>query len=121
MKTRTRCSGLFALALTLLLAGGSAEQVLAQAAAQNPATSVSPSGSIRFRPKTTGAISVRVTGGSRGTGDAAVTLDVLAPDDVGMTTQEQPSLFWYQSKPSDAKFEITLIQDKKAQPLMRVK
>jgi hypothetical protein len=64
--------------------------------------------------------SERLTGGSRGTGISAVTLDVLAPDDVGLTTQEQPSLFWYQSQPANAKFELTLLQDKQIKPLVQV-
>ncbi|MCI0541613.1 MAG: DUF928 domain-containing protein, partial [Verrucomicrobiales bacterium] len=48
------------------------------------------------------------------------TLDVLAPDQIGMTTQEQPSLFWFQSRPADAKFELTLLQEKKAKPIVQV-
>src|SRR5262245_25700522 len=80
---------------------------------------ISSSG-VKFRPSTTGAPSVRVTGGSRGTGDATITLDVLAPDDTGITTQEQPSLFWFQSKPADAKFELTLLQENKVKPLVQV-
>jgi hypothetical protein len=75
---------------------------------------------VRFRPPSTGAPSVRLTGGSRGSGDATITLDVLAPDDIGVTTQEQPSLFWYQSKPADAKFELTLLQENKVKPLVQV-
>jgi hypothetical protein len=77
---------------------------------------------VKFRPMTaaTGPASVRVTGGSRGTGDKEITLDVLAPDDIGMTTMEQPSLFWFQSKPSAAKFELTLLQENKAKPVVRV-
>src|SRR5690242_10478363 len=59
---------------------------------------------VKFVRPSTGAPSVRLTGGSRGIGDSSITLDVLAPDDVGLTTQEQPSLFWYQSKPAKAKF-----------------
>ena len=79
------------------------------------------SAKVKFRPPATGAASVRVTGGSRGTGDAAITLDVLAPDDIGTTTLEQPSLFWFQSKPGDAKFELTLLQENKVKPLVQVK
>ena len=75
---------------------------------------------VKFRPPTTGAPSVRVTGGSRGTGDSTITLDVLAPDDIGVTTSEQPSLFWFQSKPADAKFELTLLQENKVKPLVQV-
>jgi hypothetical protein len=47
-------------------------------------------------------------------------LDVLAPDAVGTTTQAQPSLFWYQSKAADAKLEMTLLQENKPKPLLRV-
>jgi hypothetical protein len=75
---------------------------------------------VQFRPPTSGAPSVRVTGGSRGTGDGMTTLDVLAPDDVGITTLEQPSLFWFQSKPADARFELTLLQENKVKPLLQV-
>ncbi|MEN9677497.1 MAG: hypothetical protein RIS76_3393 [Verrucomicrobiota bacterium] len=88
----------------------------AQEAAQKP----KPPATVRFRPQVTGAPSVRLTGGSRGTGTAATTLDVLAPDDVGVTTQEQPSLFWFQSKPAEARFELTLLQENKVKPLVQV-
>ena len=43
-----------------------------------------------------------VTGGSRGTGDAAVTLDVLTPDEIGMTKISVPNVFEYAGvKPED--------------------
>src|SRR6185503_4124135 len=110
MKTQSRRAGKMFLILAFLVACRfGAEQVSAQPAAPKPAASASSG--VKFRPKTTGAASVRVTGGSRGTGDASITLDVLAPDEIGVTTQEQPSLFWFQSKPADAKFELTLLQD----------
>jgi len=75
---------------------------------------------VKFRPKTGNASAVRVTGGSRGSGDAAITLDVLAPDEIGETTLEQPSLFWFQSKPAEAKFELTLLQENKVKPIVQV-
>ena len=75
---------------------------------------------VKFRPPADGAPAVRVTGGSRGTGDATMTLDVLAPNETGLTTMEQPSLFWFQSKPANAKFELTLLQENKAKPLLQV-
>jgi hypothetical protein len=93
--------------------------------AAEPAQQPAPrkSSLVKFRPPPTaalsGAPSVRVTGGSRGTGDHAVTLDVLAPDQVGETTQEQPSLFWFQSRPATAKFELTVLEQKKVKPVMR--
>jgi hypothetical protein len=102
------------LVLALTSAGLTAQDRLQTSNSANPPPKV------KFKPPSTGAPSVRVTGGSRGTGDAAVKLDVLAPDDVGLTTQEQPSLFWYQSKPADARFELTLLQENKVKPLMQV-
>jgi len=76
---------------------------------------------VKFRPPSRGAPATRLTGGSRGSGDATITLDVLAPDETGLTTQEQPSLFWYQSKPAAAKFELTLLEENKLKPLLQVK
>lgn len=102
--------------LTVLLAGGF---TLSLPAAE-PASGKAPAAPVKFRPASKGAASVRVSGGSRGSGDDGVTLDVLAPDDVGTTTQEQPSLFWYQSKPSKAKFELTLLQENQVKPLVAV-
>jgi hypothetical protein len=80
-----------------------------------------PAPTVRFRPGSAGAPSVRVTGGSRGKGDSTITLDVLAPDETGLTTQEEPSLLWYQSKPAPAKFELTLLEENKPKPLLQVK
>jgi hypothetical protein len=120
MKTHTHHAAktlfFFVLLLTCRFAGE-----LVSAETPPPKTTASTPPAVKFRPKTTGAASVRVTGGSRGTGDAAVTLDVLAPDDVGTTVQEQPSLFWFQSKPAEAKFELTLLEEKKVKPLVQVK
>jgi hypothetical protein len=84
-------------------------------------SAAAPASPVRFRPGSAGAPSVRVTGGSRGSGDSSITLDVLAPDETGLTTQEQPSLLWYQSKPAMAKFELTLLEDNKPRPLLQVK
>ena len=77
--------------------------------------------SVEFRPPSRGAPATRLTGGSRGSGDTTITLDVLAPNETGLTTQEQPSLFWYQSKPAEAKFELTLLEENKIKPVLQVK
>ena len=97
----------------------------ADAAKQTPPREAPPrkSSGVKFRPPQTAASnstpSVRVTGGSRGTGDNSVTLDVLAPDQAGQTTLEQPSLFWFQSRPATAKFELTVLQENKVKPLVQ--
>ena len=116
MKTNTYFYRSLLLMVAALFAGHLGQQTAS--AADAGATNRAPV--VKFRPPTTGAPSVRVTGGSRGSGDATLTLDVLSPDDVGMTTLEQPSLFWFQSQPANAKFELTLLQDKKIKPLVQV-
>ena len=95
----------------------------AQTNQPSPAAPASPAPAhkIKFLPQTSGEASVRVTGGSRGTGPETIALDVLAPDEIGITTQEQPSLFWFQSKPANARFELTLLQDNKVKPIVDVK
>jgi len=87
-----------------------------------PAPSPAPAktSGVKFRPPPTGVSAVRVTGGSRGRGDKTVTLDVLAPDSVGTTTLEQPSLYWFQSKPANAKFELTVVQENKVKPVVHM-
>ena len=79
-----------------------------------------PQPAVIYRPAKGKAPAARVTGGSRGSGDATITLDVLAPDETGLTTQEQPSLFWYQSKPAKARFELTLVEEDKVKPVLQV-
>ena len=119
MKTNVRINpGWLWILAVLLSCRPEGEIALAGEAA--PKAPASPASGVKFRPPTTGAPSVRVTGGSRGSGDKAVTLDVLAPDDIGVTTREQPSLFWFQSKPANAKFELTLLQEKQVKPLVQV-
>jgi len=119
MKTNTPLYCQLLLVGTILFACGLGAET-GFAADAGPATATSPAPAVKFRPPTTGAPSVRVTGGSRGSGDTALTLDVLAPDDIGVTTREQPSLFWFQSQPANAKFELTLLQDNKVNPLVQV-
>jgi Domain of Unknown Function (DUF928) len=68
-------------------------------------------------PADAGNIPTRVSGGARG-GGVDVTLYALAPNHVAITTKAQPSLFWFQSKPAKAKFELTLVEPKKPKPLL---
>lgn len=80
-------------------------------------TSTNRPAAAKFRPVTKPAPSVRLTGGSRGTGEQLVSLDVLAPADVGFTTREQPSLFWFQSRPSKARLELAILQENRPEPV----
>jgi hypothetical protein len=68
-----------------------------------------------------GVLPIRVGGGSRGGGNDAITLEVLVPDAVALTTRTQPSLYWYQSASAKTRCEVTLTQPKKAKPLLVLK
>lgn len=92
----------------------------AEPAAKSPTTNSAPR-RIVYKAAAGSAPATRLTGGSRGSGDLAVRLDVLSPDETGLTTQEQPSLFWYQSKPATASFELTLLEEGKVKPVLQVK
>jgi hypothetical protein len=59
----------------------------------------------------------RVGGSTRGPGTPP-TLSALAPDHTGLTVQEQPSLYWYLSKPTTYPVEFTIIDDRAIQPLV---
>jgi hypothetical protein len=69
-------------------------------------------------PAAAGNIPTRVSGGARGGGDAGTSLLALVPNHAALTTQAHPSLFWFQSKPTKAKFEMTVVEPKKAKPLL---
>ena len=109
-----------AILVTVLLAPSFGGELRAADSPSANKSATAPATPVKFRPASKGAASVRVAGGSRGSGDDAITLDVLAPDDVGTTTEEEPSLFWFQSKPSKAKFELTLLQENKAKPIVQI-
>lgn len=63
-----------------------------------------------YRPPSRGAPGGRVGGGTRGD-DQVFTLSVLAPDHIGRTFQDQPTLYWYVSKPLSGPIEFTLIDE----------
>src|ERR1043166_6096678 len=74
-----------------------------------------------YKPPDPLAPKVRADGHSRGTDDAVLTLTVLAPEHVGQTTKDQPSLFWYQPRPAKTRFELTISEPKAVSPLLEVK
>jgi Domain of Unknown Function (DUF928) len=67
-----------------------------------------PSAFPKFQPRNLGAPKVRVGGGTRGNSNNAE-LYVIAPEEVGFTTQNHPMLYWYLSKAISKPIEITLI------------
>lgn len=75
---------------------------------------------IVYKPPLRGTPQARVGGGTRGTGDEAAVLQVLAPDHTGLTTQAQPTIYWYARTPAAARFEFSLIDDEGIDPLLKI-
>ena len=62
-----------------------------------------------YVPPRRGSPNARVSGASRGAPLVGLPrLDVLAPDHVGETLQEQPTFFWSTSRPIDGKVELAI-------------
>jgi hypothetical protein len=79
-----------------------------------------PQASFVYKPPLRGTPGARVGGGTRGTGVDDATLLVLAPDHVGLTTQAQPTLYWYSDIPVNAHFEFALIDNNEIDPLLEI-
>lgn len=74
-----------------------------------------------YKPPLRGAPGGRVGGGTRGTGREAFVLSVLAPNHTGLTTSEQPSLFWFISNASSYPVELTLVDPEKTELLVEMR
>lgn len=66
-----------------------------------------------------GAPGGRTSAAVRGTGRQA-TLHLLAPDHLGLTTHEQPTLYWYVAEPSETRLEVTIRDAVSVKPLLEV-
>ena len=86
----------------------------ARAQAKPQAESKAP----EYKPPQRGAPARRVGGSSRGAGGPLPHVMLLAPDHVGFTVSETPSLYWYLSKPTTVRVEVILIDDKGELPLV---
>jgi len=70
-----------------------------------------------YSPPSRGAPGGRIGGGTRG-GQNVFVLSVLAPDHSAFTTTEQPSLYWYISKPTSLPVELTLMDPQGIKPIL---
>lgn len=70
-----------------------------------------------YNPPSRGAPGGRIGGGTRGGGNIFV-LSVLAPDHSGFTTSEQPSLYWFISKPTSLPVEVTVMDPHGVKPIL---
>jgi uncharacterized protein DUF928 len=72
-------------------------------------------------PSGPGRMPTRVSGGARGENGVDTLLVALVPEQLALTTQPQPSLFWFQSKPAKASFELAVVEPKNPKPLLSLK
>jgi len=73
-----------------------------------------------YKLPTRGAPGGRVGGATRGDKNAFV-LSVLAPDHSGITTSEQPSLYWFISKTTSLPIELTVMEPDGIQPILETR
>ncbi len=71
-------------------------------------------------PKGIGAPGGRVGGGTRGGHDPQLMLFALVPDHLGLTIQEQPTLYWYVSKEAPYRLVLTFNQEKRVEPVLEL-
>jgi len=81
---------------------------LAQAPAEEKKTETSAVVPISYKAPLRGAPATRVGGGTRSLAQNRVALSVLAPNETGFTTHEQPTLYWYVSQALDVPVELTI-------------
>src|SRR5437870_4410210 len=74
-----------------------------------------------YNPPSRGAPGGRIGGGTRGGGQNVFVLSVLAPDHSGFTTSEQPSLYWFISKPTSLPVELTVMDPQGVQPILETR
>ena len=88
-----------------------------------PPTSATPT--LTYQPPHRGAPSPgrRIGGGTRSIGKKGPMVSVLAPDHIGLTVQEQPSLYWFVSDTvtTPVEVEVTLIEENGIKPIMKHK
>ena len=71
-----------------------------------------------YQPPKRGAPGGRVGGASRGTQRDVFVLSVLAPDHSGLTTREQPSLYWFISNSTSLPVELTVMDPQGIKPIL---
>jgi Domain of Unknown Function (DUF928) len=140
MKSRSMVTWMLrvGLALAIPLAGMAADGQKDRPVSQAPTAQTLPvakppmgygtpggeSGSVRkivYTPPRVGAPAGRVGGGTRGPGGSLPVLSVLAPDHTGLTTQEQPALYWYIAAPTTHTIELTVISEQAIHPLLETR
>ncbi len=74
-----------------------------------------------YIPPRRGAPGGRVGGGTRGSGREVFVLTVLAPDHSALTTNDQPSLYWFISKATSLPIEVTVMDLRTTEPVLETR
>jgi len=86
------------------------EQGWSQASPQPPANQTASAVPV-YVPPMRGAPQARISGGTRGKTAIPVKVDVIAPNDVGETVKDQPTLYWFNSLPIPNDVDVTVVTD----------
>lgn len=105
-----------ALSTSLILSAFLLMVPAAPALAQTPPPD--QSGAFAYKPPLRGAPARRVGGATRGSSDTGLVLNVLAPEQTGLTTKAQPTLYWFASRPSTTTIELTVIAETAELPVL---
>jgi hypothetical protein len=92
-------------------AGPNPEKPVGADAHHDSGAQADPGARVLFVPPDRGAPEVRVSGGTRGTLNDGLRIDVLSPAQTGLTIQEQPTLYWYSSAPIRAGTRVSIVVD----------
>jgi hypothetical protein len=116
---KTRVAPLTITALVMLVATSAWSADPTESPAAPVVTESSPAPKLVYKPPPNGGrMPIRTSGGARGFSGVDTVLLPLVPEHLALTTQAQPSLFWFQSKPAKAKFELTVVEPKNPKPLV---
>jgi hypothetical protein len=78
-----------------------------------------PRPALLYVPPELGFPGRRVGAATRGLGRHA-SLQLLAPDHPGLTTEEQPTLYWYLAEPTTARIDFTIRDETSVAPLLEL-
>lgn len=75
----------------------------------------------RYVPPRFGSPSARMGGGTRGLKSNILKVTALAPDHIGLTATDQPSLYWYLSQATPLPVELTISANRAIEPLLETR
>lgn len=77
--------------------------------------------SIVYHPPFPNAPKLRIGGAVRGGAGGIPSLEVLAPESIGVTTSSQPTLYWFSSEPLPYPVEVVITDDHHTDPLLEIR